>query len=196
MMQATGSTDTLWHIHNIPENSWLWSCMSWCLECYDMEHTVRYKTCYFLPFNKSVTVDPSTISSLPLSPQLKKALQTYLSNSKYKWHRIYCLLFRTGACIPVLTVLKPWWVGGSQFPWHINNIIPLVWVTKEGLLNIHEQIAVVSLLNWFTVCNGCVCLTVKTLQLSNFKSALYFMFSDCAPCCAAIPHSEERVGGN
>jgi hypothetical protein len=127
----------------------------------------NYKTCYFLPCNKSVTVDPSMISP----PQLKKALQTYLSNSKYKWHWIYCLLFRTEACIPVLIVLKPWWIGSSQFPWHIINVILLVWVGdwvshKRGFIKhtwaSHSR---VSLLIWFSLCNGCVCLTVKTLSL-------------------------------
>ena len=43
----------------------------------------------------------------------------------------------------------------------------------------------------------CVCLTVKTFELSNYKSALYFiMSSGYASCCSASPHSEERVGGN
>jgi hypothetical protein len=46
-----------------------------------MEHTVHYEARYLLPFNKSLTADASRSSS---HQKKKKAMQTYLSNSKYK----------------------------------------------------------------------------------------------------------------
>ena len=130
-----------------------WNVMIW-------NTTVHYKTYCFLPFNKSVTVDPHPFSPPP--PQLKKVLQSYLSKSKYKWHWIYCLLFRIEVCIPVLIVLKPRWIGISQFPWHINNVILLVWVGdwvshKRGFMkHTRANRSRVSLFSWFIVFNGCV----------------------------------------